>query len=403
MGGVTTLMLYVLFDMLRNWLNEIGLYSLLQILDQRSFRALAAAGMAFATVVLLGKPVIAWLRRKKIGDAGLADTELLKTAAGSKANVPTMGGLLICGAIVGSTVLLADVRNFYVILGLVVLLWLGSLGSIDDWLKLTAKHRPGGSRQGLHAWEKLVFQLGLGLLVGWFVYHKGDAADVERHLAHVISLPFQATYIDQGKSINPGVFELGRVAFIIVAILMVAGMSNAVNITDGMDGLAAGNTAIVALGLACLVYIAGWQTAAQYLLVPHVAESDELVVLTFAMAGACLGFLWWNCSPAQVFMGDTGSLALGGLLGYIAVVVRQEVLVLIMCGIFLLEIASVTMQVGYFKWTRRLTGTGKRIFRVAPIHHHFHVGGWTETTVVTRFWIMTAVLVVIALALVKVR
>lgn len=396
-------MLYLLWNLARDWLSDLKIEWLFVVLDQLTFRALLAAALAFLCVVVFGRPVIRWLRRKKIGDTGLSDTQLLAEAATSKKNVPTMGGLLICGSILVSTLLLADITNFYVVTGLIVMLYLGALGSIDDWLKLTAASRPGGSRQGLHAWEKLLFQLGLGLLVGYFVYNKGDTAGVEKDLAHVLSLPLQATYLQGGRFINPSVIELPRIAFIIIAVLMIAGMSNAVNITDGMDGLAAGTSVIVTLGMIVLVYIAGWQTAAQYLLVPYVSYSDELLVLAAAMAGACLGFLWWNCWPAQVFMGDTGSLALGGLLGYLAVVIRQEVLLLIMSGVFLMEIASVVLQVGYFKYSRKRTGTGQRLFRVAPIHHHFHLGGWTEQTVVARFWIMAAILVVAGLAIVKLR
>lgn len=396
-------MLYLLWNLARDRLSDLKIEWLFVVLDQLTFRALLAAALAFVCVVVFGKPVIRWLRRKKIGDTGLSDTQLLAEAATSKKNVPTMGGLLICGSILLSTLLLADISNFYVITGLIVMLYLGALGSIDDWLKLTAASRPGGSRQGLHAWEKLLFQLGLGLLVGFFVYNKGDTAGVDKDLAHVLTLPLQATYVRGGQFINPGVIELPRIAFIILSVLMIAGMSNAVNITDGMDGLAAGTSVIVTLGMIVLVYIAGWQTAAQYLLVPYVSYSDELLVLAAAMAGACLGFLWWNCWPAQVFMGDTGSLALGGLLGYLAVVIRQEILLLIMSGVFLMEIASVVLQVGYFKYSRKRTGTGQRLFRVAPIHHHFHLGGWTEQTVVARFWIMAAILVVAGLAIVKLR
>lgn len=400
-------MLYVLLDNLRPKLIDWNVYWMFMVLDQRAFRALAAAGLAFLGVVIAGKPVIRWLRAKKIGDTGMADTELLRQQAQSKANVPTMGGILICGAILGSTVLLADIRNFYVVLGLVVLLWLAGLGGIDDWLKLTAASRPGGSRQGLRAWEKLVFQLGLGVLVGYFVYVKGSTEGMENNLGHVLNLPLQATYAGAAGKLNEHLIfftgPLGRALFVGIAVLMVAGMSNAVNITDGMDGLATGTTAIVSLGLVVLVGIAGWDTAAQYLLVPFIVEGNELTVLAASITGACLGFLWWNCSPAQVFMGDTGSLALGGLLGYIAVVIRQEALLLLMSGVFLMEIASVVMQVGWFKYTRRRTGVGQRLFKVAPIHHHFHILGWTESTVVARFWIIAAILVVAALALVKVR
>ena len=399
-------MLYVLLDNFRERLADWNIYWMFRILDQLTFRALAAAAIAFFTVMVLGKPVIRWLRRKKIGDAGLADTALLQDVSKSKANVPTMGGILICGAIFGATTLLADITNFYVVLGLIVLVWLAALGSIDDWLKLTAASRPGASRQGLYAWEKLVFQLGLGALVGWFVFGKGNAPGVEHHLAHVLTLPFQSAYTrGPGGTLVPSeaLIYLPAAAFVILAVLMIAGMSNAVNITDGMDGLAAGTTTIVSLGLVVLVYIAGKDTLAQFLLMPHVAGSDEVIVLASAITGACLGFLWWNCSPAQVFMGDTGSLALGGLLGYIAVVIRQEALLLLMSGVFLMEIASVVLQVGYFKYTRKRTGVGQRLFKVAPIHHHFHIIGWTEQTMVARFWIITSSLVIAALALVKLR
>jgi phospho-N-acetylmuramoyl-pentapeptide-transferase len=187
-------------------------------------------------------------------------------------------------------------------------------------------------------------------------------------------------------------------AYVVVMALLVAGMSNAVNITDGMDGLAAGVSGAVAVGLMLLTLIAGSEKWAQYLLVPHVPVADELSVVAGAMAGACLGFLWWNCSPAQVFMGDTGALSLGAIIGYTAVIVRQEVVVLLMCGVFLAEIGSVVLQVACFK----ITG-GRRIFRVAPIHHHFHLGGWTEQQVVARAWIITILLVIAGLASIKVR
>jgi phospho-N-acetylmuramoyl-pentapeptide-transferase len=404
-------MLYFLLEQSREWLIEAGLYRFVMILDQLTFRALAAAMLSFATVLALGRPVIGWLRRKKIGDSGLSDAAALSRAAASKANTPTMGGILIVGAIAGSTLLLADIKNFYVQLGLVTLLWLAVLGGFDDWLKLTSKSRAAagaaGARQGLRAWEKLVFQLGLGLMIGYFTFGKGDSS-APLDLAHVLNLPFQKTYQDSeglstGLTYNSSLVYMARTAFIVVTVLMIAGMSNAVNITDGMDGLASGVTVSVAMGLVVLTYIAGSEATAQFLRVPFVTESNELIVLAAATAGACLGFLWWNCAPAQVFMGDTGSLALGGVIAYIAVVIRQEAVVLLMCGVFLLEIASVTLQVGCFKVTRRLTGTGKRIFKIAPYHHNLHLAGWTEGQVVTRAWIVSGILVVVALALVKVR
>lgn len=387
-------MLYLLHDWLRSWLVSVDFYRFTQVLDRIEFRAFLASGVAFAIVLLLGQRTIAWLTRMKIGDTGQTDAELLKQHANSKSNVPTMGGILIVGAICGSVLLLADISKFYVILGIVVVLWHAVLGGIDDYLKLTAKRR-GTGRQGLYAWEKLVFQIGIGVLVGWFVYQQSaDPEDVR----HVLNLPFQKTYEAGGQSINPSVFFLSLPIFIIIAALMVAGMSNAVNITDGMDGLAAGISAAVSIGAFVLCLIAGNQGWAQFLLVPYVPEAGELTILTGATAGACLGFLWWNCSPAAVFMGDMGALSLGGVLGYIAIVTRQEYMILLMSGVFLIEIGSVALQVGYFKLTN-----GKRIFKIAPYHHHLHHCGWPEPKVVTRFWIITILLIVAAFATMKMR
>ena len=377
-------MLYLLHNWLYSWLVSHDLYRFTQVLDRVEFRAMAAAGVSFAIVLVLGPRVIGLLTRLKIGDSGATDAEILKSHANSKSNVPTMGGLLIVGSIMGSVVLLADIGKFYVILGLVVVLWHAVLGGFDDYLKLTAKHRGSGSRQGLYAWEKLIFQIGVGVLVGWFVFKQSaDPNDVR----HVLNLPFQKTYEPGAQGLNPKLIYLGLPAFILFATLMVAGMSNAVNITDGMDGLAAGVSAAVSIGVFILCLIAGNQAWAQYLLVPYVPEANELAVLAGATAGACLGFLWWNCPPAAVFMGDTGALSLGGVLGYIAVVCRQEVVLLIMSGVFIAEIGSVMLQVGYFKMTK-----GKRIFRVAPYHHHLHMIGWPEQQVVARFWIITVIL-----------
>ena len=391
-------MLYLIFERLRSWLYEHHLEGPAGLLDQIEFRALASAGLAFLIVLLSGRRVIALLTRLKIGDSGLTDAEALRRVSTSKANTPTMGGVLIAGAIFISTFLLGDLGERWVQLGLIVLLWMAGVGAADDWLKMTAARR-GSSRQGLYAWEKLVFQLGIGAIVGYFGYRAG-VSDAPVDVAHVLNLPFQKTYASAlTDQLGPGVVVLPIGIYVLFSVLMVAGMSNAVNITDGMDGLAAGVSAVVTLGLVVLTLVAsnkqGW---AQTLLVPAVAGSGELAVLAGATAGACLGFLWFNCSPAQVFMGDTGSLCLGGIIGYIAVVVRQEFIVLLMSGVFLVEIGSVIIQVAYF----RTTG-GKRIFRCAPYHHHLHLGGWTEQQVVSRLWIVTVILLVLGLASIKVR
>lgn len=395
-------MLYAIYDILREWLFDRGLVWPLAVLDQLEVRALGALAVAFAIVVLFGRRFIRWLVSKKVGDSGITDAEALRAVAAGKSNIPTMGGALIVFAILVATLLLADVRQFYVQLGIVVLLWLAVLGGVDDYLKLTAAQRGAGSRQGLYAWEKLVFQLGVGLLVGYFAYQHG-ATDGGRDLPHVLNLPFQKTYENKGGAIADGLIYLSLPVFVVIMTLMVTGLSNAANITDGMDGLASGTTVAAALGLLILAFVAGDLRWAQELLVPHVPGAGELGVVLAAIVGACLGFLWWNCAPAQVFMGDTGSLSLGGMLGYIAVVTRQEFVVLVMCGVFLLEIASVTLQVGWFKYTRIRTGTGQRIFRVAPYHHHLHMGGWTESQVVSRLWIVAVLCVVIGLVLVKLR
>lgn len=388
-------MLFILLDLLRNVLHDRGLYSYVRILDELQFRTLFAALLSFAIVLFFGRSTIAWLVKQKIGDTGLTDAQALQHHAASKANTPTMGGLLIVGAIAGSVFLLADLRQFYVVLGLVVLFWLAILGGFDDYLKLTAKARGTGSRQGLYAWEKLVFQLGLGLIVGFFLYQQGTTND---DLRHVLNLPFQKTYVGLAKAQNPSLIYLGFVPFVVLATLIITGMSNAVNITDGMDGLAGGISAAVSMALVGLALTAQNIGDAQTLLVPYIPGSQELPILAAATAGACLGFLWWNCSPAQVFMGDTGALAIGGVLAYVALVIRQEFVLFIMSGVFIWEIASVAMQVGYFKWTK-----GKRIFRMAPFHHHLHLGGWTEQQVVARSWIVTILLIVVALATIKIR
>jgi phospho-N-acetylmuramoyl-pentapeptide-transferase len=389
-------MFYLIYYWLLTRRGDAGIF---QVFGQLQFRALAAAALSFAIVLLLGKPTIAWLVRQKIGDSGATDAEALRGHNSSKANTPTMGGILIVGSILLSVFLLSDLSVRYVQYGLVVLIWLAVLGGVDDWLKLTARSRGSGGRQGLYAWEKLIFQLGLGLLITWFVYKQGVVPEHLNDVRHVLNLPLQKTYLPETHALNEDhLIFLGEGAFVVVGMLMIAGMSNAVNITDGMDGLAAGISGAVAMGLFVLSMIAGYQGWAQGLLVPYVPDAGELSVLCGATAGACLGFLWWNCSPARVFMGDTGALCLGGIIGYVAIVTRQEIVALLMSGVFLIEIGSVALQVGYFKATG-----GRRIFKVAPYHHHLHLSGWPEQQVVSRLWIITVILVVMGLASIKVR
>lgn len=397
-------MLFNLTEALANRLDEWGLFWLVRLMYELEFRAFAAVVVAFVLVILTGPPTIRWLRRQKMGDIVSFDQAELDRLNQGKANVPTMGGLFLCGCILATTALLADVlHNRYVHLAILVTLWLGAIGGFDDWLKLTARRRQPNSRQGLYAWEKLLFQLGLGVLVGLFLYLHQEQRTPE---ALVLNLPFQRTYenvplreaLVQAPPLNPDILDLGLLLYVAIAAILIAGTSNAVNLTDGMDGLAGGTVAMAALSLMLLCAIAAIPESAYRLLVPHVPDARELIVVAGAMTGACLGFLWFNCNPARVFMGDTGSLPLGGLLAYIAVAIRQEVLLLIIGGVFFAEMASVILQVGWFKWTR-----GQRLFRCAPIHHHFHLGGWTETQVVTRFWIVGVMLGFVALVSLKLR
>ena len=394
-------MLFNFLDHFQNRIESLGLWPFLQVLYQEEFRALAALLLSFGLVMLFARRVIAWLVRMKVGDSPEFYNADLNELMRSRAGTPTMGGILICGAILVSSLLLADMGNRYVVLALVVLVWLGLVGVSDDWLKLTAARRNPGSREGLLAWEKLLFQLGIGFTAALFVYLEAGSPD-----AHVLNLPFQRTYppaqlddvLQLPMTLSPGVIVLPGVLFVLLGMLLIAGSSNAVNITDGMDGLAGGTVAIASIGMMILVWIAGEPRASAFLMVPYVEGSQELMVVAGAMTGACIGFLWFNVSPSSVFMGDTGSLPLGGLLAYIAMVARQEVLLLVIGGVFLMEIGSVVLQVGYFK----LTG-GRRIFRCSPIHHHFHLGGWSEHQVVLRFWLVAVILAMIALASLKLR
>lgn len=359
------------------------------------FRATVAGLFCFLLMLIFGPAVIRVLVRKKLGTHVEFDHEQLNREMESKSNVPTMGGSAIMAAVVLATFLFADVLNFYVQMAIVAAIWLSVLGGMDDYLKLTAGRRVG-SRHGLKGYEKLLFQIGLGVVLGYFVYSHGrtnfavvghvtDRETVEAY--RILSVPFY----------KQGVL-LSALAFMFMTVLVMAGTSNAVNLTDGMDGLASGCVALCGLVFAVLAYIVGDEGLAGKLLMPHVPKSGELAVICGSIVGACCGFLWYNCHPARMFMGDTGSLPLGGVIGYVAIVLRQELMLFIVGGVFVIEALSVILQVGYFKWTG-----GKRIFRVAPIHHHFQLGGWSETQTVVRFWLLAAMFTGLAFVTIKLR
>ena len=352
------------------------------------FRATAAILLSFAVVWSLGPYVIRVLVRKRLRDVPDFDHKDLNELTRHKANVPTMGGVLILFGIVVAVGLLADLTSFYIITGLFCMVYLAALGGWDDWLKLTDKGQ-SGSRDGLKLYQKLLFQIGLGVILGQYIFHRGpdNFVEVEGVSYQLLTLPFvrEAVY-------------LSIPVFMVMTVLVVSFTSNAVNLTDGLDGLASGCVALCCFVFMILSWIVGDMRTSQYLLMPHVDGAGELAVLCGAMMGACLGFLWYNCHPARVFMGDTGSLPLGGLLGFVAICIRQELMLLIVGGVFVIEAVSVMLQVGYFKATG-----GKRIFLVAPIHHHFQLKGWTENQVVTRFWLLATLFAAMALATIKLR
>jgi phospho-N-acetylmuramoyl-pentapeptide-transferase len=358
----------------------------------------AAGALSFLLVLLLGPKIIRLLVRRKIGDVPDFDHADLNEITRHKSATPTMGGVLIVVAMFVSLVLFANLKNMYINSALVGLVWLGVLGGIDDWLKLRSAANQTG-RDGLKSWEKLIFQIGLAVLLSNYVYRYGQGSFVIEETgklynpAHSFFFPFTTASV-----------ELPFVVYVLIMVFVMTGFSNAVNLTDGMDGLAAGSLAIVVIVFLVLSWIVGVVRWAAIFELPFVPYSAEMTVLCSAMLGALLGFLWYNAYPAAVFMGDTGSLPLGGLIGYIAVITRQEFVLLIAGGLFVAEALSVVMQVGYFKYTKtRNAGVGKRLFRCAPIHHHFHLGGWPETKVVLRFWIIGIVLALLALGTLKLR
>jgi phospho-N-acetylmuramoyl-pentapeptide-transferase len=320
------------------------------------------------------------LTEYKVGQAVRDDgpqTHLIKTGT------PTMGGALILVSIGISTLLWADLSNRFVWVVLFTTLGFGAIGWVDDYRKVVHRNPKGLSAKAKFFWQSLI-----GLAVAVFLY-KTAATSVETTLI----VPFF-------KSL---VLPLSAVGFIVLTYLVVVGSSNAVNLTDGLDGLAILPTVMVASALGIFAYVAGHLYFSKYLGVPYVAGAGELMVFCAAMTGAGLGFLWFNAYPAEVFMGDVGALALGAALGIVAVIVRQEIILFIMGGVFVVETFSVAAQVMYFKYTKRKTGTGKRIFLMAPLHHHYEEKGWKETQVVVRFWIISMMLVLIGLASLKLR
>jgi phospho-N-acetylmuramoyl-pentapeptide-transferase len=381
-------MFFALIQHYLPWLEEHNL-GFLRVFLSNSFQAIASVVLSFALVVSIGPAVIRRLTDLKIKDNPDFDQADINKLMENKKGVPTMGGVLIVGSITLTTLLLANVRNYYVIMAVCCGLLLAALGATDDYLKLTRHRRQETGRQGLTSIEKLLFQFGLAALLSYFTYRYGEAIPAATQF-------FVPTY-------KLAVASLGVVAFVVIGTVFLAGFSNAVNLTDGLDGLAAGCTALASFVFLILAVIIGDLTLSSLFLFPHIREAGQMAPVAGAIAGACMGFLWFNCYPARVFMGDTGSLSLGGLLAYVAIVLRQELLLILVGGVFIFEALSVAMQVSYFKYTRKRFGEGRRIFKMAPVHHHFQKLGWVEPKVVIRFWLIAAMLAALGLATIKLR
>jgi len=365
--------------------HRLGFYAYQNVV----FRSVAATLTSLMIALVIGPKIIRWLMRKKIGDRPEFHHATLNELTKEKANTPTMGGLIIILATVTTTMLWAKLNNPFIQKAIVLVIWFAALGAADDWLKLTAGARQR-SRNGLRPWEKLIFQIGGAVLIASFLY--ADFVNIDD--AKLFWLPFYKHGL-----------PLANWMFILIAIFYLTATSNAVNLADGMDGLAAGCVGMVSLVLALLCYVASETmvratpvTWASYLLLPAIPQAGELCIFFSAILGAVLGFLWFNCHPAQTFMGDVGSLPLGAAMGYGAIVTRNEILLLVIGGVFVMELLSVVLQVGYFKYTG-----GKRLFRCATIHHHFHLIGWSEPQVVVRFWLLSAAFAALALATLKIR
>ncbi|HQU70909.1 MAG TPA: phospho-N-acetylmuramoyl-pentapeptide-transferase [Calditrichia bacterium] len=365
----------LLFEM-RDWYSPLNLFRYITV------RAALAAITALLFSLVIGPMIIRRLRANQIGETIRTDGPESHQA---KKGTPTMGGLIILGGVFMSVLLWARLDSLYIQLAFLATFWMGAVGFIDDYLKVIKK-----MKAGLIGRYKLVGQITLGLIIGGTLYLNPEL--VSKGWQDITSVPFF-------KNLN---IDLGWL-YIPFVVFIITGTSNAVNLTDGLDGLAAGLVAVAMLAFAGMAYISGNAVYSEYLNVLFIKDASNLVVYCMAIVGGAMGFLWYNCAPAEVFMGDTGSLALGSTLGAVAVLIKKEILLGLIGGVFVAEALSVIIQTTYFKYTRMKTGEGKRVFRMAPLHHHFELKGWPETRVVIRFWIVGILLALLTLTTFKVR
>lgn len=411
-------MLYYLFDYLDKQFDLIGA----GVFKYISFRAGMAAFLSLLITISFGKALINYLRRKQVGE-DIRDLGLHGQM--EKKGTPTMGGIIIILAILVPTLLFAKLDNVYVILLIISTVWLGLIGFLDDYIKVFKK-----DKQGLAGRFKIIGQVGLGLIVGLTLYFNDnvvvrevvespttvasietfDLQQLESKLQYndvkstKTNVPFlKNNELDYSKLLPFVPVEYTWVVYTLVVIVIITAVSNGANITDGIDGLAAGTSGIIAITLAIFAYLSGRIDFSSYLNIMYIPNLSELVIFCTALVGACLGFLWYNAYPAQVFMGDTGSLTLGGVIAVVALAVRKELLIPVLCGIFLIENLSVILQVSYFKYTKKKYGEGRRIFLMSPLHHHYQKLQIPEAKIVTRFWIVGILLAILSLATLKLR
>lgn len=406
-------MLYYFFRYLHEHFHLTGA----GVFQYTTFRAALAVVTSLLIAQFFGARLIRVLQRKQVGET-IRDLGL--QGQSEKKGTPTMGGLIILLAILVPVLLFARLRNIYIILMLLSTVWLGLIGFLDDYIKVFRKNK-----EGLSGRFKVLGQIGLGLTVGWVLYYSNEVTVREYLLPgggrsmvdaskawHDIHLAITTVPFMKNNELNYGdlfanaqfVFkQFYGLLYIPLVIVIITAVSNGANITDGLDGLAAGTSAIIGITLAIFAFVSGNALLADYLDIMFIPDSGELVVFCTAFVGACIGFLWYNSYPAQVFMGDTGSLALGGIIAVLALIVRKELLIPVLCGVFLIENLSVIVQVSWFKYTRRKYGEGRRLLRMSPLHHHYQKLGYHESKIVSRFWIVGIMLAVITLVTLKLR
>lgn len=420
-------MLYYLF----NYLDRVFDFPGAGVFNYISFRAVMALITSLIISLVFGKRIIELIRRKQIGET---IRELGLEGQTEKKGTPTMGGLIIIGAIIIPTLLFAKVHNVYIVLMLITTVWLSVIGFVDDYIKVFKK-----DKEGLKGKFKVIGQIGIGLIVGSVLYFHPDVVVKERVLSSAgdiatisgnteqklhapkyseqpvktlkTTIPFlKNNELDYGKWISwacDDCLKYGWIIFIPMVILILTAVSNGANITDGIDGLAAGTSAIIGTGLGILAYVSGNTIFADYLNIMYIPNSGELVVFIAAFVGACIGFLWYNSFPAQIFMGDTGSLAIGGIIAVYAIAIRKELLIPILCGVFLVENISVILQVYYFKYQKKKHGLEfaqkNRLFKMAPLHHHYQKSGFHESKIVMRFFIIGIALAALTFVTLKLR